>query len=351
MTDETIDPRFLGDPKQFDAAQLEAIAAAQAAADARPPKLQGPKRQHYLPQSYLEGFTRDGLVAVFDRNEDEIRLQQPVNTAVIGHFYTMRDAEGRKRFEVEEMLCEFEGKAKAITAKLIDGVAELDEEERSDMAIFMSLAANRTPDMVNSLQHINGEMVKQMAKFMFTDEESTFQDLRADEKHAGETDEELRAQAQFMVNMTKTNGFEVTTDEKWAVGMAIKVALQAAPYFAGRHWRVVHRPNEKQSFVTCDAPVYLTSMNPKPSFYGTGFGSPDAFMAFPLHQSCVLEMYGDDGGLTHVTANRDKVRMVNLHLARRCQRFVVGRDVALVKSLTDELGLAKTKWQPKFRVN
>jgi hypothetical protein len=154
-----------------------------------------------------------------------------------------------------------------------------------------------------------------------------------------------------MVEASKNDGFEVETDEKWAVGMAIKVALEAAPYFAGRHWRVAHRANEKQSFVTCDAPVYLTSVNPQPSFYGVGFGSPDAFMAFPLHQSCVLEMFGDNGGLTHAEADRDRIRMVNVHLARRCQRFVVGRDAALLKSITDELGLAKTRWKPKFRVD
>lgn len=32
------------------------------------PLLNGPKRQHYLPKFYLEGFTRDGMVAVFDRD-------------------------------------------------------------------------------------------------------------------------------------------------------------------------------------------------------------------------------------------------------------------------------------------
>jgi hypothetical protein len=349
VTDE---PDVAGErPEEFEAAEFQAMGAAQAAVNTRPPRLQGPKRQHFLPQFYLEGFTRDGLVAVFDRQEDEIRLQQPVNTAVIGHFYTMRDAEGRRRFEVEEMLSEFEGKAKIAIDKLIGGAGELNEDERSDLAVFLSLAANRTPDMVNSLQYVNGEMVKRMAKTMFHNEETTFQDLRRDEKHAGETDEELRAQANWMVTVAKHDGFEVKTDEKWAVGMAIKLALKAAPYFARRHWRVVHRANEKQSFITCDAPVYLTSVDPRPSFYGVGFGSSNAFIAFPLHQSCVLEMFDNDGRLTHKMVGRDYMRMVNTHLARRCQRFVVGRDAALLKSLAEELGLAKTKWEPKFSVN
>ena len=82
---------------------------AQVAAPAAKPLLTGPKRQHFLPRFYLEGFTKDGKVAVFDRDKNEVRTQQPVNTGVIGHFYTMEDAGGHQRFELEQMLSEFEG--------------------------------------------------------------------------------------------------------------------------------------------------------------------------------------------------------------------------------------------------
>lgn len=125
-----------------------------------------------------------------------------------------------------------------------------------------------------------------------------------------------------------------------------------SPYLSERHWRVVHRNNEKLSFITSDSPVYLNTVAPRPtSVYGVGFGSPDAFISFPLHQSCILEMFGDSGTLEHKTAGGDYLRMANLHFAMSCQRFVVGRDEALVKSLTEELGLATKKWQPKFRAN
>lgn len=78
------------------------------------PLLTGPKRQHFLPRFYLDGFAREGLVAVYDREKNEVRLQQPVNTAVVGHFYTMEDEQGRKRFEIEQLLSEYEGKAKPV---------------------------------------------------------------------------------------------------------------------------------------------------------------------------------------------------------------------------------------------
>lgn len=46
-----------------------------------------PKRHHFLPEFYLNGFTREGLLCVFDRETGEYRRQAPKNTAVIGHFY------------------------------------------------------------------------------------------------------------------------------------------------------------------------------------------------------------------------------------------------------------------------
>lgn len=323
-----------------------------AAVNPSSPVLSGPKRQHFLPRFYLEGFARDGLVAVFDREKDEIRLQQPINTAVIGHFYTMEDDEGRRRFELEALLSEYESKAKPVIDKLVASGAEVSADERSNLSIFIALTASRTPDMVNSVQALNGEMIKHTARVLFADVEETFARLRVDQEFAQESDDVLRMQAEWMVEMARTDGFLVTTDEKWAVSRAIEMALAVAPYLAARHWRVVHRNSEKLSFITSDAPVYLNTVAPRPtSIYGVGFGSPDAFISFPLHQSCILEMFGETGGLEHKEVGRDYLRMANLHFARRCQRFVVGRDEALVKSLTQELRLASTKWQPKFRVS
>ena len=289
---------------------------------------------------------------MFDRERNEIRRQQPINTAVIGHFYTMEDPEGRRRFEVEAFLSEYEGKAKPVIEKLVAGDPELSEDERSDLSIFIALAATRTPDMVKSVRALNSETIKQVARIMFADVDQNYQRLRVDEKNAHASDDELRLQAELMVQMTRDEGIAVETNEHWAVGMAIEMALVAAPHFAGRHWRVVHRGSEKLYFITSNAPVYLSTITPRPTaMYGVGFGSRDAFISFPLHQSCALEMFGDTGALEHKEAGRDYLRMENLHFARRCQRFVVGHDEALVKSLADELALATKKWQPKFRAS
>jgi hypothetical protein len=59
------------------------------------------------------------------------------------------------------------------------------------------------------------------------------------------------------------------------------VADRSSTSNMGRHLRVVHRDNEKQSFITTDSPVFLGTVVPRPtSIYGVGFGSPDAFISF-----------------------------------------------------------------------
>jgi len=324
-------------------------AAAMAEADPRKPLLTGPKRHHYLPKFYLEGFSKDGLVAVYDREKNEVRLQQPKDTAVIGHFYTMEDAEGRRRFEVEALLSEYEGKASLIIRKLAS-TETINADERTDLAIFIALAAMRTPDIVESLKLAKAGFILDTAKRLFADVAAVADRLRKDKLYADVSDEDILEDAKQMVDMAQNNGLTVDVDQKWAVGMAIRMAFEVAPILAGRDWLVLVRDSERKSFVTADAPVVLTTTGPREnSFWGVGYGNDDALILFPLTEACVLALYGNTGDLKWTTANTEQIRHINLAIADRCQRFVVGRDVALLESLANFLGLAGKRWQPKMQ--
>ena len=312
--------------------------------------LTGPKRQHFLPKFYLEGFANDGKVAVYDREKNEARVQQPVNTGVIGHFYTMEDEQGRQRFELEQLLSEYEGKAKPVIGKLA-GRSELTADERTDLAIFIALGAMRTPDVVDSIKLMNSGMIRKIAGQLFRDEQSVFERLRGKAENADKSDAELRSEAKSMVEFITSGGYEITTNHRWAVGMAIQMALEVAPIFAGRDWVVLHRATEKKSFITTDAPVFLTTVSPRDNnFWGVGFGNTDALVFFPLTEACVLALFGDTGQLIHRGIEPERIRELNLTMAAKCQRFVIGRDAELVMSLAKRVGLSRTKWQPKMEM-
>lgn len=319
------------------------------AASMAKPALTGPKRQHFLPRFYLENFSENGLVAVYDRELDQVRLQQPINTGVIGHFYTMADAEGRRRYELEQLLSEYEGKSKPVIDKLASR-EDISADERSDLAIFIAFAAMRTPDMIDSLKALNAGMITDIMKPMFSDVDVVAARLKDDPEFQDSSDDEVRAEANLMVDMVQNDRVQVSTEHRWAVGMAIEMALKVAPIFAGRDWMIMHRDNAKKSFVTTDSPVLLTTTSHRPNnFWGVGFGNADALALFPLKESCTLAIFGGNGDLRHIEADCERVRQLNLEMAAKCQRFLIGRDEALVRSLAQATGLATTKWRPKMR--
>lgn len=312
------------------------------------PVVNGPKRHHFLPRFYLENFAENGLLAVYDRKVNEIRSQQPHNTGVIGHFYTMKDSDGRNRFEIEQILSEYEGKSKPIIDKLADGEL-ISEDERSDLAIFISFAAMRTPDVIDSVKAFNSKMITSVMKTYLSDIETVADRLRQDSKWIEKSDEEVLAEATWMVDWAQNDKVLVTTEHRWSVRMAMEMAFKVAPILSGRDWLVLHRDNDRRSFITTDAPVLLTSASGRSNdFWGVGFGSADALLLFPLKGCCILAMVGDAGNLRHFPLNAEKIRRMNLALTAKCQRFLIGRHPALVRSLAQATGLARTCWQPKI---
>lgn len=316
--------------------------------DSVKPLLTGPKRQHFLPKFYLEGFCADGMLAVYDRDSDKIRVQQPLNTAVIGHFYTFKDSEGRNRFELEQMLSECEAKASPVIKKLA-AKEQLSVEERKDLSIFVALAVSRSPDIIESVKLLNSGLIDDIAKSMFSNAEQT-KALMRDRSSASSSADELEIEASAITKFIQHGHYKVTTNHSWAVGIAIDLAFEIAPLLEGRNWLVVHRKSENKSFVTSDAPVILGTVKPrKPSMFGIGFGNTDAMVTFSLTQSCALMIFGNSGTLKHRDIEGEIVRNINLIIASGCQRFVIGRDETLVESLVVKLDLGSKKWRPRMQ--
>lgn len=315
------------------------------------PKLSGPKKQHVVPRFYLDGFCRDGLLSVFDRQKNEFRIQTPHNTGAITHYYTFSDDEGRRRYDLEHLMCEYEGKAAQIIRKL-SAKERLTDEERSDMAIFVAIMGFRTPDQIDTIKAANGEMVKRISQMIFGSEELTKMAVKQNPEYAGLSDDEIEEKAKNLYEFVKRDQFTVETDHQWALGMSMSLFTKVAEILVRRNWVVMHRDSEKRSFVTSDAPLALTLMQPRQNtFYGVGYASTDAMVVFPLTQASVLVMYGFDGSFAHGTMTEANMKDTNRLIAGRCQRFVMGRDEKLIRSLVDHVGLHKTTWQPKVRVS
>lgn len=118
-----------------------------------------PKRHHYLPQFYLDRFSHNGRLVVFDELRSQLRVERPLNTAVRGHYYSLLDEAGAKVEEVESDLARIEGRAKpvfqALSARQI-----LSNEERYYLAVFLGFLACRTPAFERSINETNSGLAE-----------------------------------------------------------------------------------------------------------------------------------------------------------------------------------------------
>lgn len=315
------------------------------------PVLSGPKRQHYLTRWFLEGFVGDdGCVAVFDRVKCEIRRQQPINTGVTGHLYTLTDDQGRQRFELENALCQIEEAAARHFPALIAG-ERLSLEARGAIAHFFGVLAVRTPDFIQSIQNFNGEMIKRTAQILFSTEEQVLARLRKDPQHASKSEAELHRLASNMVDFTERGAYEVETNHEWAMTTAVPMGDKIAEILAERHWAVWQAP-AGASFVCGDSPLVLTAATPtRNTLYGIGYGSANALVMVPLNSTHALAMYGDGRTQSVEKIDRRLVRQLNTDVARRVQRFLIARDNALADSISRAARMHETGWQPKLTLN
>lgn len=326
------------------------IAPSSASLSLDQPALAGPKRQHFLPRFYLQGFTgSDGCLAVHDRVKREVRRQQPLNTGAVGHLYTVVDDQGRQRFELERALSEIESAA----ARHLPGLIQrkpLSFEARGAIAHYLGTLAVRTPEFIESIRTLNGQMIKTATRMLFSTEAQAFKLLRAQSEHAALSDSEVADLARRMVDFAEEAQYDVEADEKEAMTMALPMGETIAEAMAERHWSVWKAPSGA-GFVVGDAPVVLTLLAPRPGRYAhVGFASPDALVLVPLDSSHALAMFGDGRSNDHRSVDRATVRRLNIEVASRSQRFVMGRDNTLVDAIARAARLDDSQWKPKFGI-
>lgn len=318
-----------------------------------PPLTTGPKRHHYLPKSYLDGWVDDDkMLWLYDRKTNDYRQQTPKNTTVVGHLYTVEDEQQRSRYEIEAMLADAEGRTTPIIRKLSLNEA-IDIDERCHLAHYMGLMAFRTPAIFESIGSMHSQLALRLMKTFAADPVQMAETMKANA--GGEGD--FQGEAERLAAFVNEGGYTIKTDPKWSMTFAIKMGLELAEHLLIKNWHVIHAP-PRCTFITCDAPVLLTSNTPPRNgvFRGVGFGSPDAVVFFPLDQKTAVMMY-DDGNKERNEArfevgraDPDFMRRANLATTNLCQRYLIGSSERLLRSLVASTAIHKRPWNPRMEI-
>ncbi|WP_447917184.1 DUF4238 domain-containing protein [Achromobacter aegrifaciens] len=314
----------------------------------RTPKLQGPKRQHYLPRMYQKGFATEGGVAVFDRHTGEMRRQTVENTGIETHIYTFDDEQGRRRYEIEEMLSKVE-------ARLADAIPRFEstkgytDTDVQFLISFIAFAELRTPGAMTEAKRVKAGFVNVVAQVATESVERTTTLLAGMYRDKGEhrTREALRAEAERLVKFVRSGQYDIEVDPQSALMDNLRQWRTVVDSLAHRDLQIIRPTDLRSRYVTSDSPVVLESR------FGddrVGFGSDEAMILFPLTATCLISLTGKEGRRGTGSASPKQVDRMNEVLARNADRYIISGDDDGLRRLVERLQLAKTKRAPKYVV-
>jgi hypothetical protein len=286
-----------------------------------------PKRHHYLPDFFLRGFGTTEKLAVFDRVNIECRTQSSKNIAVIGNYYTFEGEDGSKDYEIEKMLCDFEGKAKPVITRLDRG-EKITTEERVDLGYFLGLLLTRVPRHEKAGDDMINLTMKHLTKGFFPTPEAVHAHFKKTE-HAMTMEE-----AASFHSFVHEERYTVKRSRNEAIMEAIEKARMVAPYIILMDWAIVHTSHE-DPFVLSDAPLgFIVDEKDK----GTGepvlgILSDRVTKVFPLTMttSLLLGSLKPKARLVHFAASEQQVDELNTAVIHESERLIVGRDEKTVR--------------------
>ncbi len=268
---------------------------------------------------------------VYDRVKGEYRRQTPKNTALQTHYYSLEDEHGNKDATIETVLAQVESQAWPIIDKVEEGKS-LSVRDRQDLALFLSLLKFRVPDYEKSLGEMNDKLFKAINRMMFHSETATRKLLESMEKDQGVKG--YSEMAKELTEFVAQEDYSLGTTQQERLGYMLQLGLEMARHLEQTDWIFMRAPHNT-SFVTSDNPVILLRPEGHNPVRGVGFLTPGAKKVVPLTaQTCLIAF--DEGLRTAYTGiSRREVRSINMSIAAYCDRFIIGRDEALVRKAVE----------------
>lgn len=298
-----------------------------------------PKRHHYLPQSYLRGFGCAEVLWVYDRSKDEIRAQKVIDTAVKRHFYSIEDDDGSKNTWVESELAKVDGLIPSIVQDLRDG-AIFDDARHFDLSFICALMMNRTPDFHEGVNRVEGRLIKKFSRMMFRTDEDAARSL---EEWKTEVPDAPDIDAKELFDFFQRGEFEVTIHRNRSIEHLLRLSPEFAKTIVRLNVGILHAP-DKAAFITTDRPFVITPPRDSswiPKWAGVGLLTPGAQKFVPLASDLAV-VFGDPGNnFRHTKLSRDQVKAVNALVGQMTDRFMIGRDQALIEAWSKRLNLAE----------
>lgn len=223
--------------------------------------MSNPKRHHFVPESYLQGFVEDGtgFLYVYSKQSEMWRRQKPKQVMVRNKFYHQEwTPTGVDRNILEKSLgAEMEPKGLQALRKLVEAPETLDDDDTANILIYLQFQRIRVPRQADT--------AKSLAKTAITLEMMKTPEGREALKYG-----------------------KVVIKDSFRFKFMRTIHGSLTPYFSRMIWEIVEA-EPGISFITSDSPVsfynvdFVPPAEPGPALYGT-------IVLFPINKRFLLVM-------------------------------------------------------------
>jgi hypothetical protein len=291
-----------------------------------------PKRHHYLPKFYLEGFCRDNVLWVYDRDTKEFRKQTPLNTAVQRYYYSFEKDDGEKTADIEDFLALVETHAKPVLDK-IHTRETINDNEKVTLSLIIGFLYSRVPSFGKSVNDITVRIVEHLSKVIFADEKIT---ESAFNQYEQDTGRKINITPKELSEFARSDGNDREVHQNESLTMMLELSTKLPVYFLQMNWLFLFAPGNL-SFVTTDKPFVLIPPRELADNVPYGLATKRTQKFIPLTQQVCFVLLDHGENIKIREATREEVREINRRITSRCDRFVIARDEALVRSLVKSL--------------
>lgn len=283
------------------------------------------RRQHYIPQFYLNKFV-DPIISppmmpfvwVFKKEANESRKKAPINTAYGMGFYDLHLKDGTISIDIEKNLMLLENRAAEISKKIEKGCI-ISKTDRMIYSEFIWTMQMRTPYQRNNLNKAISEAQRYMMKIAIDHPEC----LKNIITKKGNNEKEITdIEMENLIEIIKTDRFDITVPQEYSISNMVTLAEEFTKIIYNMNWCFLMSP-EDSYFITSDNPVIIKDPKNTSCFYGDGYLSSKSIeLTFPISPSiCLLATWAEQKE-KFVKTNRVQVNEINNRICKYFNNFI-----------------------------
>jgi hypothetical protein len=282
------------------------------------------RRHHFLPQTYLAGFTDDGTKQgkfyVLNTETGEAFRTTPKGVAVERDFNRV-DIEGHSIDALEDALSRFEGELGPALHRVRTTAQYPSPDDLNIILNLMSLVATRNPALRESFKKFNADIAKHIMQLATSDKQIWESEIR--KAHEAGHLESADASYEDAVKFIEADDFTVETPLDMHHQVEFEAQDEVLKIIGKRYWSLL--VVEDDNLICCDRPVVLW---PKPGALRgpMGLGTEMTEIIFPI--SSRLALYGvyEDALKPVISLNTKRVAGFNRKIVRCATTYVYSAE-------------------------